>query len=205
MYIVISIGMRGLKRCARCGFSKPFSEFTIDRAQKGGLRTHCISCSSFHKRRWTNRLKTGVYEVDSVPNLHTKIDYCLICGRVFPGSGKKEVCGSSVCYQSRNNLRAYKRISICQAYKDRLRGKGCICCGYDKCVNALEFHHLECRKGCAISKISTLPKLRREIANYSIVVLCANCHREVHAGMIDEAQLFPRKLVNFAEQIALVG
>jgi hypothetical protein len=66
-----------------------------------------------------------------------------------------------------------------------LHGGKCRVCGYSKCFAALEFHHLD-----PTTKIS-------ELSNHSIsiqvaseeakkcVLLCANCHREHHNGMLD--------------------
>ncbi len=64
-------------------------------------------------------------------------------------------------------------------------GGACRCCGYDRCVSALAFHHLDPRtkrfqiggRGLARS----LDALREEAAK--CVLLCANCHAEVEAGI----------------------
>jgi hypothetical protein len=62
-------------------------------------------------------------------------------------------------------------------------GGACKACGYDKCIAALEFHHLDpSEKDFAISgKIRSWTALEVELKK--CVMLCANCHREVHAGL----------------------
>ena len=57
-------------------------------------------------------------------------------------------------------------------------------CGYDKCVDALEFHHLG-NKEFAISSGNTKSweKIKKEIDK--CLLLCSNCHKEVHAGILD--------------------
>jgi hypothetical protein len=63
-------------------------------------------------------------------------------------------------------------------------GGRCQLCGYDRCMAALEFHHLDpARKEFALSVrgiTRSLADLRREAAKCA--VLCANCHAAVEAG-----------------------
>ena len=64
-------------------------------------------------------------------------------------------------------------------------GGRCRLCGYDRCVSALEFHHLDPatkRLGIAAGGLSrSLAVLRAEIAK--CVLLCSNCHAEVESGV----------------------
>jgi transposase-like protein len=64
-------------------------------------------------------------------------------------------------------------------------GGRCCVCGYDRCVAALEFHHIDPaskRLGIAAGGLShSLQTLRGEIAK--CVLLCSNCHAEVESGM----------------------
>ena len=65
------------------------------------------------------------------------------------------------------------------------KGGRCRMCGYDRCVEALEFHHLDSsRKDFGISGqgyTRSWRRIREELDK--CVLLCANCHREVHAGL----------------------
>ena len=65
------------------------------------------------------------------------------------------------------------------------KGGACERCGYDKCVAALEFHHLdpEAKEGGIIGTTASLEKQRAEAAK--CVLLCSNCHKEVHAGFVE--------------------
>lgn len=68
-------------------------------------------------------------------------------------------------------------------FKEKLikyKGGKCEICGYDKCVDALEFHHLEPnKKEFTISgKIISLERAKKEIDK--CILVCANCHREIH-------------------------
>lgn len=62
----------------------------------------------------------------------------------------------------------------------QLLGGKCSKCGYDKCEEALEFHHKDpTQKDFAIGGS---PLSRKKIFNEAkkCILLCANCHRELH-------------------------
>lgn len=65
------------------------------------------------------------------------------------------------------------------------KGGKCAKCGYDKCNDALEFHHPDpTQKDFSISnkgRTIAWEKIRKEIDK--CIMLCANCHREVHANI----------------------
>lgn len=64
------------------------------------------------------------------------------------------------------------------------KGEKCEICGYNKCVEALEFHHLNPNeKDFNISGgTKSFKNLKPEIDK--CILVCANCHREIHAGLI---------------------
>ena len=65
-------------------------------------------------------------------------------------------------------------------------GGQCVCCGYSRCDDALEFHHIDSEeKDFAMGSIRANPK-NWEAAVEELrkcVLVCANCHREIHAGL----------------------
>jgi transposase-like protein len=72
-----------------------------------------------------------------------------------------------------------KRILVNEA------GGSCALCGYDRCVAALQFHHVDPSEKCfSLSHGGLARSLRRarEEAR-KCVLLCANCHAEVEAGV----------------------
>jgi len=71
---------------------------------------------------------------------------------------------------------------------DYMGGK-CRSCGYNKCVGALEFHHINPKeKDFNISgKSWSYEKLKSEVDK--CILLCNRCHTEVHYGLIDINQL----------------
>jgi transposase len=68
----------------------------------------------------------------------------------------------------------------------REAGGACRLCGYDRCVAALEFHHLaptEKRFSIAYRGVTRSLARAREEAE-KCVLLCSNCHAEVEAGAV---------------------
>lgn len=63
------------------------------------------------------------------------------------------------------------------------RGGKCVLCGYNKYVGSLTFHHINpSEKSFTISGKTKAYKTLLEESE-KCVVLCANCHGEVHAGI----------------------
>ncbi len=65
------------------------------------------------------------------------------------------------------------------------KGKKCLFCGYNKCIQALEFHHINnSGKDFGISEkgyARSWKKVKKELDK--CILVCANCHRELHAGI----------------------
>jgi hypothetical protein len=63
----------------------------------------------------------------------------------------------------------------------KLKGGKCEKCGYNKCISALEFHHLNPEEkdfGISTKNLKSLDKYKEEIKK--CLLLCSNCHREEH-------------------------
>jgi len=79
--------------------------------------------------------------------------------------------------------RAYtKRLEL----KERaiaLKGGKCQGCGYDRCPAAMDFHHPDAfSKDLSISSVMSWKRIEAELPK--TILLCANCHREAHAGWL---------------------
>lgn len=64
-------------------------------------------------------------------------------------------------------------------------GGKCQICGYDKCPNALEFHHIEGKKEKPSYVIMRWKWERAKEELKKCILVCANCHRELHYKAID--------------------
>lgn len=65
-------------------------------------------------------------------------------------------------------------------------GGSCRICGYSRCVDALEFHHVE--PSTKSENWNSMKKKKWDLIEQELlkcVLLCANCHREVHESDTD--------------------
>ncbi len=78
-----------------------------------------------------------------------------------------------------------RRKMIRQMSIQYLGGKCCFC-GYHRCSGALDFHHIdESTKKFGLSQdgmTRSWEKTQQELKK--CILVCANCHREIHAGLL---------------------
>lgn len=102
--------------------------------------------------------------------------YCKICKREQVRTreyGKKR-------YQKwRSN---HTRHVNAKATVESLKEKGCVICGYKRSFRALHFHHIG-EKYREISRMNGTKKILNEAKK--CILVCANCHAEIHEGLID--------------------
>lgn len=71
------------------------------------------------------------------------------------------------------------------------KGGKCVFCGYNRCIGALEFHHLNPdEKDFNIASTGTTrswEKVKKELDK--CICVCANCHREIHNGIISTEEV----------------
>jgi hypothetical protein len=69
----------------------------------------------------------------------------------------------------------------------RYKGGCCQKCGYDKCIGALDFHHLDPstkEAGWTGMRKMSMENMIKELDK--CILLCANCHRETHFSQTPE-------------------
>lgn len=84
------------------------------------------------------------------------------------------------CKKCMNNYVTEKRRRLKEALV-KYKGGKCEICGYNKCINALEFHHLnpnEKEFGLSNGNIKSLERLKKEVEK--CILVCSNCHHEIH-------------------------
>ncbi len=109
---------------------------------------------------------------------------CKQCGKTYLYTRKhrkghqKTLCSACVVANARR-----KRKLKCIEYK----GGKCVICYYNKCVSALHFHHLESEeKEFGLSHKGLCrgwKRVKKELDK--CVLLCANCHAEIHDRFVD--------------------
>lgn len=174
--------------CSRCGEELPAEDFYNSSRIKSGKMSHCKKCQK--KYMDNRRFKISV---------QTKV--CTQCGKTLPNSafytdpsqksGLRPNCKE--CQKEYNKLhprdkklKALYDIKIrdhlrswLQEYK---RGEKCFFCGESEPV-ALDFHHKKASdKTGKIASMKNYKDITEEIKK--CVVVCANCHRKLHAGVL---------------------
>lgn len=105
------------------------------------------------------------------------------------GNARKYCFKCSPVY-SDDKTRAVAITALRRAVKIKLvKIKGCKCeiCGYNKCIAALEFHHVDpSKKEISISLGTNFSE--QDIKNLvseidKCILVCSNCHREIHSSM----------------------
>ena len=86
---------------------------------------------------------------------------------------------------------SYQAVKDCRKRRKEdivyVMGKCCQLCGYNKAITALELHHLNpSEKEFSIGKIlnKNWNLINEEIKK--CILVCANCHREIHEGLITQ-------------------
>ncbi len=78
-----------------------------------------------------------------------------------------------------------RRRKIIREMAVKYKGGQCANCGYKKCIQVLEFHHLNPNKKdfgiSAKGYARSWEKVKKELDK--CIILCANCHREIHEGI----------------------
>lgn len=97
----------------------------------------------------------------------------------------KDIKVSGLCKSCILESNTKRRQLVKQKCVDYLGGK-CFKCGYNKCIAALEFHHLDPTEKDKdyVNNRLMFDKLKPELDK--CVLLCANCHREEHHLLITD-------------------
>jgi hypothetical protein len=106
------------------------------------------------------------------------------CPRHGAGPFARDARGTYRCTRCSSDAVSKRRRKVKAILVEEAGGR-CALCGYGRCVGALAFHHLDPQLksfGLAEGGLArSLNKAREEVAK--CVLLCANCHAEVEAGL----------------------
>lgn len=155
----------------------------------GGLLPACQQCGSPAKVKYCSRACAAIVNNKLTPKRKPE-GSCKVCG--IPVKTVQRYCSPDCKDQwkkqqlAKRTAASIKRIS---EFRKKLKrkiveylGGQCIRCGYNKCVAALEAHHIDPLKksfGLANKGFTKgWEKIRQEAEK--CVLLCANCHREEH-------------------------
>lgn len=181
--------------CLKCNSKIP-NKIKIN-GKSHGLRKRkfCLSCSPFKSGNCKDLRMTEVWH----PTNDTK--RCSKCQEVFPmtseyfhrDKGKRDgfcwyckKCNNEITKAAQKN---FKKVAV------EHKGGKCISCG-ENALCCLDFHHLDpTKKDYSISSdLRNLGRLNDKAKTEldKCILLCSNCHRKVHAGIIKQEGLIGR-------------
>jgi endogenous inhibitor of DNA gyrase (YacG/DUF329 family) len=110
---------------------------------------------------------------------------CVQCSKMFYPT-KQNLRRAKFCSMKCKNINGVEKWRINTKFKAvDYKGGSCIKCGYNKCKEALEFHHRDPSQkefGIGHKGITrSWENLQKELDKCDM--LCANCHREVHVEL----------------------
>ena len=157
-------------------------------AQKSTKKYCSRSCEN--KARWLrNKAKVEAKKI----GIDLEFKKCLICGASFKPremSANQRTC----CYDCMPEGTQLQRSGFLDLLRKQRGGK-CERCGYDTYLGALDFHHIDpTEKDFTIGNRDFRLKDCVEESKKCILI-CANCHREIHADLWNLSELIEKEEV----------
>jgi len=157
-------------KCVKCQETIPCKVIINEVEISLRNRNKCLNCLPYRSRKRIQQQNSN--SQDSF--------VCQKCGKTRRSYGKWKNTICYLCHAKQN----FSQICV------SLLGGKCMVCGYSKSLAALHFHHVRDKK-FLISSSKTrawnlvLEELRK------CILLCANCHAEVHVGQLDVSSISP--------------
>ena len=158
-----------INKCIICG-----NEFEAIKSTKKYCSIECQNAMRRQKYAERERISKDISHKEQ-----EKV--CPICNRTF--SPKTSMANQrACCYECMPDGMQLTRGMFLAKIK-KARGGKCIKCGYDRCIKALEFHHIDpSQKDFTISNANF--RLQEAInESKKCILICSNCHKELHDEM----------------------
>ncbi len=168
--------------CKKCG--KDFAFWVVIDGKKRSLckRKFCLDCSPFGQHNTQDLTKPDT-------DLYPSYKQCKVCLRVLPISEfykrpDRKNGTLSLCKNCHNKYTVARAKMVKQQAVDYKGGK-CVVCGYSRCIDALDFHHIDPQNKdftFGLKRYRSFKNLLPELDK--CILVCTNCHREIHYGFI---------------------
>lgn len=157
--------------CKNCGERIPERVKVGNKEYTLHHRSYCLNCNPLNERRFW-----GGKRVEPGKRRERKSFVCKSCGKNDVNRSRNNEC--STC-RSKKTRTARKAKAV-----EYLGGK-CKICEYDKCLGALDFHHVDPKEkefNLSNNWEKSWEFIEKELKK--CVLLCCRCHAEVHAGIV---------------------
>jgi len=163
------------RECPKCGNKVPRQIWIDGKNHNCQRRRYCFTCSPFGQHN-TSRLERVGFNREGI-----RVKTCPVCGREHTQKGDK--CPS--CYYTTRRDRVSNKVHS-------IVGEECWICKYNRTRKNLCFHHVDEDKklfGLSSREMTGLSWKRVWPEIKKCVLICANCHGEVHAGIIPTGKI----------------
>lgn len=138
------------------------------------IRRYGLQSPMRMRRREVDRLiANGVTTIRRKCRRHGEAEFAIV------GSERRLRCKKCRSEAVSHRRRKVKELLVAEA------GGRCVLCGYDRCLAALEFHHLDPEEksfGIAMRGVTrAIAEAREEVRK--CILVCGNCHAELEAGV----------------------
>jgi DNA-directed RNA polymerase subunit RPC12/RpoP len=174
-----------IMKCKKCNDYFPNRTFINGKEQTLHKRAFCLKCSPFGSRKMSGPgLKLG-YKIKG-----TCLErVCKSCNKSFKTKNAQMTCPTC---KSRIIRQVRKQEAIA------LFGGKCQKCGYDRCYKSLHFHHVDPDKKLFLLSANWEKSFKRiETELKKCILICGNCHQELHDGLWDVEEISKPKCWNW--------
>lgn len=171
------------KTCSKCGELKSLDNYSLSSKGIGkGKKYHsrckvCVAARQRLRSRGTEAYKRRFIPSDGITKIcsRCKVEKDVGLFRIDVARSDGYSCVCILCNSEYSSVRSRKK----REYINTFKRKGCKICGYRRCYSALEFHHINGDKEFGLSTATcSEQRIKKEISK--CIVVCANCHREIH-------------------------
>lgn len=170
-----------MKKCLACNNDIPITIWIDGKKRNLSKRKYCFECSPFQ----AHNVKKLHKDTKRLADHSGQLCVCKICGKEFvfrpKAAMRLDECQSCISLNSRRN----KKNKLLEFW-----GSKCVICGYDTYAGALDFHHLnpdDKSFQLSVAEIGLVSYDRMIEESEKCILLCSNCHRELHGGLISIA------------------
>lgn len=171
-----------VKVCTKCGEEKSLADFSKDKNKKYGYGSSCKKC----KAKSTSSRYRKYYQENK--------ERVLAKNKLWRIANLEKTKATSKAWQDKNKNKCLKKAN---EHRDKKLNwfwsnvdPYCRHCQYDGSIAALQLHHLDPSQkehgkdhlSYWIRKIS-FKEFKKKVSTHKFLILCANCHAELHAGL----------------------
>lgn len=166
----------GKKECGSCGKMLPVSIYPKARNH---YQSSCPTC----KAAWAKEYRQRPNIKESMAEYHK--EYMKTDANRLRANALMRGYTKTDKYKTRRNANRKEWAAAQKLEAIAYKGGECAICGYSKCSAALDFHHInpEEKDGYGTGALKAHWSFEKNLPELDkCVLLCARCHREVHAG-----------------------